>query len=370
MKKAIVRVLRYTVIILNIIAALLLLLSYLALYVNPADFWLFAPLGLLYPLLLAINVVFLLYWLIRWRPLFFLSASVVALGIPVMVVLFRFRIPSPPFDGPRDITVLSYNVNLFHLYAWSEKEPTMLAIDSLVREQKADIVCFQEFYVDEKRFTEEFAKTLFGENAHIHYIVDKPNSRYGIATFSRYPIVASGEIHFEGSANASMFTDLLVEEDTIRVYNNHLQSFRFKPRNLSFMRNPNFRKEAEPFVEILDLSSRMREAIQKRAVQVLQVREHIEKSPYPVIVCGDFNDSPISYTYRHMRGDDLSDAFVTAGDGFGATYDGLFPSFRIDYILHSKVFTALDFTVLDCSFSDHFPIVAPFSKDKKEPEAQ
>lgn len=354
------KIVRIIIIVINCLAASMLLLSYAAPFVNPADFWPLAAFGVIYPLLLAINLVFLVLWIIRWKWWVLVSGIVLVAGIPLMMNFFRFRLPSPPYNGDREFTVMSMNVNLFRLYSWSNKPPTMDSIEDLTHKSRVDILCLQEFYTNTKDFTEEDARILFGDTAHIHYISTTSNSGFGIATFSRFPIVAGGEIHFEGSANASIFTDLLIGDDTIRVYNTHLQSYRLNRRNLEFIKNPDFRKGKNRIGEVLDLFTRIREAVEKRAVQVLQVRAHIDRSPYPVIVCGDFNDSPISFTYRHMRGD-LRDAFQEAGDGFGSTYKDIFPSFRIDYILHSDSLSALDYMVVPCDYSDHNPILVPFN---------
>lgn len=349
-----------TLITLNALAALFLTVSYAAPYINPADFWPIAVFGLIYPLLLAINLLFTVIWLIRWRWYALISGIVLIIGMPLMLKFFRFKIPSPPYEGKRDFSVMSFNVNLFRLYSWSKLPPTMDSVAEMARRLHADILCLQEFFTNDSDFTEGDAKIIFGDTAHIHYIASAGKSGFGIATFSKFPIVASGEIHFEESANASIFTDLLIGGDTIRVYNTHLQSFRLKRRNLEFIKNPVSSGKGKTLHELFDLSTQIREAVERRAVQVLQVREHMDRSPYPVVVCGDFNDSPTSFTYRRMRGA-LLDAFQEAGDGFGSTYKAIFPSFRIDYIMHSPSVSALDYCVVPCDYSDHNPIFVPFS---------
>jgi endonuclease/exonuclease/phosphatase family metal-dependent hydrolase len=114
--------------------------------------------------------------------------------------------------------------------------------------------------------------------------------------------------------------------------------------------------------EIKDISFRFRDALKKRAKQVEIVTNHILNSPYPVIVCGDFNDSPISYNYRQMRRN-LNDAFIEAGAGVGHTYKGFFPSFRIDYILYNQEFKATSYSSPRIVFSDHYPVVATLRKE-------
>jgi endonuclease/exonuclease/phosphatase family metal-dependent hydrolase len=252
---------------------------------------------------------------------------------------------------------MSYNVNLFQLYSWSKEPPTQNQVFEFIERENIDIVCLQEFYLVNDKFNEKQAKSQFDGNMHVGYIIKRQNSAYGLATYSRYPIINSGEIKFENSANACIYTDLQVGKDTIRVYNNHLQSLRLKERNISFLLNQNFRKETQKMDEIKDISFRFRDAVQKRAKQVEIVTKHMLSSPYPAIVCGDFNDSPISYNYRQMRRN-LNDAFIEAGAGVGHTYKGFFPSFRIDYVLYSQSFKATSYSSPRVNYSDHYPVVA------------
>ena len=103
----------------------------------------------------------------------------------------------------------------------------------------------------------------------------------------------------------------------------------------------------------------------QRAYQVDMLSEHIESSNYPVIVCGDFNDTPVSYTYRKLKSG-LKDAFITAGTGLGTTYRGLVPYMRIDYIMHSGEFRAKHFQIRKVEWSDHYPVVTQFTISQTE----
>lgn len=346
----------------TLLAGFALVLSYLSVYVNPTTLWFLALVGLSYPFLLLINLAFLIYWIVRWKGYFLYPAIAILLGIAHLSSFFQFPFGKSQEVNAHDLKIISYNVNLFQLYSWSKKPPTFDDIFTFIKGESPDIVCMQEFYVD-KKFTETTARDKFKHNVHFGWIVKRSNSAYGLVTCSRYPIVGSGEIKFEESVNACIYTDVLVDNDTIRVYNNHLQSFRFKEKNLNFLLNQNYRKDANKMEEIKDISTRYRDALRMRAKQVDIVTNHILNSPYPAIVCGDFNESPISFNYRKMTRN-LNDAFIEAGVGVGNTYRGFFPSFRIDYVLYNPTFTATSYYNPYMYHSDHFPVVATLRKVK------
>jgi endonuclease/exonuclease/phosphatase family metal-dependent hydrolase len=345
----------------TIISGVSLLLAYLSTFIKPTVFWFLGIIGLAYPLLLLINIFFLVYWIVRWKWNFLIPFFAILIGISHLSSFFQFPFGKNKTVQETDIKIISYNVNLFQLHTWAQDPPTHTDIFKFLKNENADIICLQEFYVLNNKFTEKDARAALNSNLHIGYIVTKNNSAYGLATYSRFPIVRKGVIKFDDSANSCIYTDLLVDNDTIRVYNNHLQSLRLKERNLNFLLNQNFRKDAQTMDEIKDISFRYRDALQKRAKQVEIVTSHILNSPYPVIVCGDFNDSPTSYNYRQMRRN-LNDAFVEAGKGVGHTYKGLVPSFRIDYILYSPVFNASSYYSPRLYYSDHYPVVATLRK--------
>lgn len=343
-------------------SGLSLLLAYLSVYIKPTVFWFLGLVGLSYPFLLLINVAFLVYWIIRWKWFFVYPTLAILLGVSHFANFFQFPFGKNRVINDNDLKIVSYNVNLFQLYSWAEEPPTYSGIFSFIRNENPDIVCLQEFYVVSDKFTEEQARDALSYDVHIGYITKGQRTGYGMATYSRYPIVNSGEIKFENSANASIYSDILIGTDTIRVYNNHLQSLRLRESNLNFLHNHSNRKDSQTMDEIQDISFRFRDALRKRAQQVELVINHILSSPYPVIVCGDFNESPISYNYRKMR-QNLNDAFVEAGAGVGHTYKGFFPSFRIDYILYNPKFFATSYYSPKVYHSDHYPVVATLRKE-------
>ena len=361
MKKFIYRILRYV----NYALILSLLLSYLSVYVSPGKFWFLAFFGLSYPFLLLSNLIFIVFWIIKKKKFFIIPLIAILLGWNYLSSLVQIK-----FKGNRDVkeithkplTVLSYNVRLFNVYQWNEKEDAADQIFKFINNEDPDIICFQEFYtknkggITENHITQHLNKKYF---IHIDYTFESPYSNYGIATYSKYPIINRGAVKFDNSLNASIYTDILFGKDTIRVFNNHLQSIRFNKDNYTFISNSKTLNEDERMREIKDISFRLRDAFIKRASQAEIISTHIKNSPYPVLVCGDFNDAPVSYTYHTMK-KGLTDSFIEAGSGIGNTYVGKFPSFRIDFILHSKELECSYFDIPKIELSDHYPVVGEF----------
>ena len=115
-------------------------------------------------------------------------------------------------------------------------------------------------------------------------------------------------------------------------------------------------------IPITEIIKRLRSSFENRGNEVEQIKQHIRQSPYPVIICGDFNDTPISYAYRTIS-KGLTDAFVNSGKGFGNTFVGPLPYFRIDFVLHDPIFKSFGFnTNSSITLSDHYPITLDFVK--------
>ncbi|MBN4061605.1 endonuclease/exonuclease/phosphatase family protein [Bacteroidales bacterium AH-315-I05] len=347
--------------ILNNIAAIGLLISYLAPFVSPA-----LPLagsiaffGLAYPALLLLNALFLLYWLIRLKRQFLLSVIVILIGWNPLNHFIKINFDNEEISG-NSTKVLSYNVRLFDLYNWTKNTQTRNKMFDFIKEENADVLCLQEFYYADSNSYFRTLDTLIifqqAKNYHIEYTAKAEFHYFGIATFSKYPIVNKGLVSFkEKSNNICIFSDVKIGEDTVRIYNAHLASIHFRKSDYQFLEKMNesdTEKQIEGSKQIL---KRLKTAFIKRASQADAIAEHIKTSPHPVIMCGDFNDSPQSYAYEQIS-DGLKDAFIESGRGIGTTYIGRFPSFRIDYILHSEEIQSFGFRKIQATYSDHYPI--------------
>jgi endonuclease/exonuclease/phosphatase family metal-dependent hydrolase len=259
--------------------------------------------------------------------------------------------------------VLSYNVRLFNYFENNHGITSQKKIIQFLKTQKPDIICLQEFFLlGNPKVEEALMVQALGGNyyTHLKVIGSGKNRSYGIITFSKFPIVRRGEIIHSGSSSLSIYTDVLINKDTFRIYNNHLQSFRLKRMERSFI-NELTADDNETFTEVKSLSVSLKKGFIKRASQAKVVKDQINKSPYPVIVLGDFNDTPVSYAYTKIR-KGLNDSFVNSGYGAGFTYKGNYPPNRIDYILYNNALTNSYFEIIKIKYSDHYPIISYFRK--------
>ena len=348
----------------NAVFASALLLSYLAVHISPQSFALPALFGLAYPYLLLINLIIVIIWVVLLRYEAFISIVVITIGFTHLSNYIRIGKPEGNKNGT--FKVISYNVRLFSSLD-SPKSSTEQRILSFLKNQQPDILMLQEFYVngnpDQK---DEIIKTALGGKYYSHMKLTGTgrNRYYGIVTYSKFPIVRKGQIIHPGSSSMSIFSDIVIQNDTFRIFNNHLQSFRLRRMERSFLEEMTSSDEKETLNEVKSLSVSLRRGFIMRARQAESLRAQVDHSPYPVIVAGDFNDTPVSYSYRKIR-KGLNDAFVESGHGAGFTYRGNYPANRIDYILYDKSLESKYFEIIKVRYSDHYPVVAYFKTSIK-----
>lgn len=340
-----------------------MVLSIAARFISPRTFWPIAFMGLSYPIWLVCNAVFSVYWFIQMRYLGLFSLLVIFAGWPNLTSTFQLNF-SDEKGGNKQTKVLSYNCMLFDLYNWTKNSESRKTIFEMLQEESPDILCLQEFYTSEEEGdfnnTDTIQRFLDTKNAHVEFSITlREKDHWGLATFTRYPILKKGRIDFNTrSNNMCIFTDILLGSDTVRVYNLHLASVGFVKRDYKFIEEVVQKIDSvEEFEQSKNIFRRLKRAFLKRASQAELVARHIAASPYPVILCGDFNDTPSSYAYHTIKGN-LLDAFEESGSGLGKTYNGLIPALRIDYILYSEEFYSTNYHRISESITDHYPVSA------------
>ncbi len=347
----------------NILLAVSILVSYISVHIDPGVFAIPSLFGLAYPYLLLANIIFALVWLAYLKPEALISIIVIAAGFTHFSNYLKVTRPSGDKTGT--LKVMSYNVHLFNNFEGRNPVRTEKKIAELIRNQKPDVICLQEYYLggDADMSGKSFIKLIGSEyHAHMKSLGASKNRYYGILTLSRHPILRKGDIVHPGSGSLSIFTDILAGKDTLRIYNNHLQSFRLRKMDTHLINELTGKTDnRETMNEIRDISVSLRKGFAIRASQARVLKEHVNQSPWSVIIAGDFNDTPVSYTYRKLR-KGLNDAFVASGYGAGFTYKGNYPANRIDYILYDKTLVCRQFDILRVRYSDHYPIISYLRK--------
>ncbi len=346
----------------NIVASVLLILSAYSDRIPPEKSVLFSYLGLAFPILFAINVGFVFYWLIfRWKLLLIpLLTFVITCGAIRQYFPWHSHTRSVPEENV--VKVLTYNVMKFAYQDHTKESPNKIV--QYIAESGADIVCLQEYAVFKNKNTLTVAKLYQALNMYpyrsVITIESNKSQDYGIAVFSKYPISKSRAIEYGSRNNGSAIHEVNVNGKKITLINNHLESFKLtmedRSRYSAFIKNLN----ADTFDEFKNaISHKLGPAFRIRARQAEAVAAELNKSQNEfLLVCGDFNDTPISYAHRTIQkaGNGLKDAFTESGQGMGITYNENFFWFRIDHILYSSNMKAWNCTVDKVRYSDHYPV--------------
>ena len=256
---------------------------------------------------------------------------------------------------------MTYNVHLFNGYKHYDE------ICALIERESPDILCLQEFGyfnrraegdVKERELLKRFRKMF--PYRHLWYKNSKGTSSNGLATFSKYPIVKKENVAYDSKYNNSIYSDVKVGRDTLRVINNHLESNRLTGEQRRWAENLITEEfETEEFIaSTKSVSMTLGEATVRRAAQAAAVGQEVERSPHGVVVCGDFNDVCQSYAYSRIKGTSLKDAYAEAGRwGYWWTYHENMMYFPIDHILVEKSLPVKEAYVIKEDFSDHYPLV-------------
>lgn len=253
---------------------------------------------------------------------------------------------------------MTYNIDNFaHFLKKEDFDKRYKDFDKFILKEAPDIICLQESFIMDNEYNTSFKK--FPCLANYPYVLHPTNK--GLVILSKYPAITQAAINLsEGgepnNANGANYADFEWQNKTFRLIIMHLQSNSITTRTASILENPDLR-DSENQAQAKSIIKAIRNMSYIRAKQAEMLHDFIAASPMPVIVAGDFNDTPLSYTY-HQIAQDMQDAFAEKGFGLATTYAGDIPALRIDYILANDNFKILNFKTPSVSFSDHYPIVA------------
>ncbi|MCF0178366.1 MAG: endonuclease/exonuclease/phosphatase family protein [Bacteroidales bacterium] len=326
-----------------IVSAISLVISYFSAFINPSVFSVPLFFGLYYIPILIINIVLFIIGLFKLRR--YMLISMIAL-LPSLFIVDMFLKTSKQERNLQGVPVkiVTYNVGRF---AASKQDNAMQQILDFVEQENPDILCLQEFRIKGDLDLESILQQL----PYRHYHFFGGNARFGNIIFSRYKIINQGELTFKGSTNLCVWADIEKDGQKMRVYNCHLESHGISFTSLI----KKISRSGDVSNEVKEVHEKILGTNIRRSEQVNSLVNNISSSPYPAIICGDFNDPPMSYTYHKLK-QGCKDSFVEGGKGFSATYSVLWPLLRIDYILIPDKYEADDTITPRIPFSDHYPV--------------
>jgi endonuclease/exonuclease/phosphatase (EEP) superfamily protein YafD len=333
------------------------LLALLAPYLSPSVFWLISIVALFLPYFIFIHIIAFIYFLFKKRKLAILSFLILLLCIPTVIRTLTFQL-NEPLPTKINVKILSYNLfGLKMLKQEIERTDGVVIADfnrELSKIPHPDVLCVQEANPYAKRIIEEFYNLPYK-----HHIDNKD-----LVLYSRYTMIDKGAVEYGIVGSKLYWADLEIGKIKVRVYCVHLESNKVSAEADELFRDGQI-QQRKSWKKALDLLIKYGRSARDRTYQVDALTEHFKESPYPVILIGDFNDTPTSYTYRALSSN-LNDAFQRNYNGIGSTYSGNIPFLRIDYIFCDKDIIVNQFDVHKLKWSDHYPVFASISLDSLE----
>jgi endonuclease/exonuclease/phosphatase family metal-dependent hydrolase len=375
MKLSLNKILFKTLFIINAGFAIILLLSNLAPGVDPDKFWPIALLGILFPLVLVANIVFILFWLLASPKKAILSFAAVLLSFPNIMSTFGLN-AKQEFIQAKDagtIRLVTWNVALMNY----TQLDTVTAIQNnalifkKLKESNADIICLQEFFTavipgNHYNLMDSIAKTL--NYPYLYFSRDNPKFDeqffMGNIIFSRYKIIDTQKIIYPTPFVGSIIkTGIDVNGDTIDVFTTRFQSVKFKSQDYKDMNAIKNRTDTG-FTGSKNIIHKLRDAYGQRKEQVLLAKSFMMKSKRPVLFSADINDVPVSFTYAALH-KNMNDTWVKEGHGLGKTFQYLSPTLRIDHIFFDDHFVSRQVQrIFSKDETDHYGIVADLAIKK------
>ncbi len=330
--------------------------------------WLAGFLMMTMPAVLLLNLGFMLAWIYLKSSRFLLSFGILVLGFPFIQRTFQVNIffkNQEDIKESKSLSIMSYNMMWCDSYAYFHEQDTSNAINIIQSsvEIDADIKCVQELYNLNSNSQFKTLKKLRGKKGYYTYVYSSPGNEngqgeIGLAIFSKYPIIAKQEKHWAINHNGLLAADIVVEQaDTIRVINIQLRSMGVRVQKV--LDNKEDKEKVKK--EAKTIFNQLKGGFEDRSLQVKELEKWIQESPYPVIVCGDFNELPYGFAYGKVR-KYLNNAFEDAGSGFGFTYHKKPGFLRIDNQFYdAKRLEIAKFATYDkIPYSDHYPIKAVY----------
>jgi endonuclease/exonuclease/phosphatase family metal-dependent hydrolase len=363
-----------SLVIINVLLAVALIVGCNAKYFNPETFWFVGFITIAAPYLFISIFAFIFFWLFAKKKFALISTITILLLWKPLGHIFKFR-PNSDFEISKQnnaVRVMSWNVEQFQILEHKKNPALKQDMFNLINEYNPDIACFQEMvasnaYPKAINYMPDMVNALNLKNYYFSYNeLDNfdDNHHFGRVIFSKYPIINRKTINFSNRSyeNCFQYVDVIKETDTVRVFNVHLQSLRFSNENKAYIDDAT-NKQKINIDQSKSVLTKLKSAFLKRKIQADAIHAEIEKSIYPVIVCGDFNDVPNSYAYSTI-GDNLQNAFTKKGSGVSRTFTGISPTLRIDNIFADKQFDIVQYTRVKDKISDHYPLISDMVLEK------
>ncbi len=354
-------------IVLNCITALIFIAGAYVKYFSPEGWWFLGLFTFILAYLLIALIFFFIFWLVKKSFWCCVSLGTVIFCWQAIMNIFPLNFSSAFIIQKKSgsIRVMSWNVEQFNVLHHKDHPEVKQEMFDLINKYDPDIACFQEVVAGDKKkginYFPDIKKALrFVDYFYSYSLKDDFDNEhhFGRIIFSKLPIINKQTVvNYPNDYNATFqYIDVLKNNDTIRVFNIHLQSLKFTQANLNYLDNAGLHSDSN-ITESKSIISKIKAGFFKRSIQANFIKDEINHSPYPVIVCGDFNDVPNSYAYETI-GAGLQNAFVKKGYGFARTFSTISPTLRIDNIFANKDFTITQFKRINKLLSDHFPIIA------------
>lgn len=346
-----------------------LFLAYISNFVNPKHSTIPALFGLAYPFLLVINVLFVIVWIFLRRKVLLISLIAILTGWTFIGRYYQLTESSEKAQSDTAFQVLTFNVHNLTENNFKKLGQQQNKVFDYIIDQSADVTCMQEFFSFGENYYFPLAylkEKLKAENYYFESYYNPYREKIvGIAIFSKLPRCGHGILSHDSTRNFGIYGDYIFDTDTFRIYNIHLESLYLGQSDYAMLTGADFEslKNKESLNNYsTQLIFKLNKAFYKRSLQVQVILDHIETCHYPLVICGDFNDTPSSYAY-HQLSKGLKDAFIESGIGFGKTFSGQLPFIRIDYILHDKELKSFGYKTEEIDISDHFPVSSFISPD-------